>query len=140
MKPTGNEAHIRTRISAQTPGSPVEMFRTPIPGFCEPAFRQYIPAPNRIVTAMPEYCLFLNQSWNFETLAAIHAGKISNYQTDLFIPIFEQIEKDSKTKYSDKSISYSIVADHIRALSFAISDGAFLSNEGRGYILRKILI
>ena len=83
------------------------------------------------------------------------SGTISNYETDIFRPIFGELEKLSGKKYtstlpdSDPSairnpqsaidVAFRVVADHIRALSFAITDGIIPSNEGRGYVLRRVL-
>ena len=83
------------------------------------------------------------------------SGTISNYETDVFRPIFDELEKLSGKKYastlpdrnqSDRrnpqsaiDVAFRVVADHIRALSFAIADGIIPSNEGRGYVLRRIL-
>src|SRR6266702_3674963 len=80
---------------------------------------------------------------------------ISNYETDIFRPIFDELEKLSGKKYAstlpDRSqpstlnsqqatdVAFRVIADHIRALSFAIADGIIPSNEGRGYVLRRIL-
>lgn len=81
----------------------------------------------------------IDTGMGLERLAAIYTKKDSNYMTDLFMPIFERIEKDSGVSFSEKLASFSIISDHIRALTCSLSDGAFPSNEGRGYILRKIL-
>jgi alanyl-tRNA synthetase len=84
------------------------------------------------------------------------SGTVSNYETDVFRPIFDEIEKLSGKKYTSSlpdssqpldgstsqqsvDIAFRVVADHIRALSFAIADGIIPSNEGRGYVLRRIL-
>src|SRR2546423_734014 len=82
------------------------------------------------------------------------SGTVSNYDTDVFRPIFDEIEKLSGKKCastlpksgvaheSDQGkidIAFRVIADHIRALSFAIADGIIPSNEGRGYVLRRIL-
>src|SRR5437899_2038148 len=79
---------------------------------------------------------------------------ISNYETDIFRPIFDLIEKLSGKKYSSTlppagstgtnaqekiDVAFRVIADHIRTLSFAIADGIQPSNEGRGYVLRRIL-
>jgi alanyl-tRNA synthetase/REP element-mobilizing transposase RayT len=79
---------------------------------------------------------------------------ISNYETDVFRPIFDEIEKLSGKKYGSTlpstgstgdseqekvDIAFRVIADHIRTLSFAIADGIQPSNEGRGYVLRRIL-
>ncbi len=77
----------------------------------------------------------------FERLYSLLNGKDSNYHTDLFLPIIEGIEEISGKKYRDKNneVAFQVISDHIRALSFAIADGGMFSNEGRGYILRKII-
>jgi len=67
-------------------------------------------------------------------------GKKSNYNTDLFLPIIHKISEKTGKEYIGENISpMNAIADHIRALTFAISDGALPSNEGRGYVLRRIL-
>ncbi|MBU1076345.1 MAG: alanine--tRNA ligase, partial [Spirochaetes bacterium] len=75
----------------------------------------------------------------FERLYAIIQNKRSNYHTDLFTPLMDQLEKLSGKKYGSLETSFQVIADHIRALTFAIGDGGHFSNEGRGYVLRKIL-
>jgi len=87
------------------------------------------------------------------------SGTISNYETDIFRPIFDEIEKLSGKKYTstlpssfgpdgrlrpstqleEVDTAFRVIADHIRTLSFAIADGITPSNEGRGYVLRRIL-
>src|SRR4026209_2331165 len=82
------------------------------------------------------------------------SGTVSNYETDIFRPIFDEIEKLSGEKYDSTlpkhgtagegdhekiDVAFRVIADHIRALSFAIADGIIPSNEGRGYVLRRIL-
>jgi alanyl-tRNA synthetase len=84
------------------------------------------------------------------------SGTISNYETDIFRPIFDEIEKLSGKKYASTlpaknsqpstinpqlsvDIAFRVIADHIRTLSFAIADGIIPSNEGRGYVLRRVL-
>ena len=62
----------------------------------------------------------------------------STFDTDLFIPILEQIEEISKVKY-DGSAYFKIIADHVRTLTMALSDGAIFENTGRGYVLRRLL-
>lgn len=66
--------------------------------------------------------------------------KNSNYETDLFMPIIQKIAKLSGVDYHPESgVSHRVIADHIRCLCFALADGGFPSNEGRGYVLRRIL-
>ncbi|MGH9718485.1 MAG: alanine--tRNA ligase, partial [Candidatus Acidiferrales bacterium] len=77
-----------------------------------------------------------------ERLAAVLQGKISNFDTDLFMPLIREAEQHVDAKYGrDPKVdpSFRIVADHARATTFLIADGVIPSNEGRGYVLRKIM-
>ena len=74
-----------------------------------------------------------------ERLTSVMQNKKNNYDTDLFIPIIQAIEKETDISSSDNPIPFRVIADHIRMLSVAISDGVLPSNEGRGYVLRRIL-
>lgn len=76
-----------------------------------------------------------------ERLAAIFQGAKTNFETDLFLPIIREVEKLSGKTYDPDgdNMSFKVIADHIRALSFAIGDGALPGNEGRGYVLRRLL-
>ncbi|QBG48352.1 alanine--tRNA ligase [Verrucomicrobia bacterium S94] len=81
------------------------------------------------------------------------SGVISNYETDVFTPIFKTLEKMSGKSYTSTlpkdpakqteqeavDVAFRVIADHIRCLSFSIADGILPSNEGRGYVLRRIL-
>ena len=73
-----------------------------------------------------------------ERMCCVMQGTETNYETDLFMPYMKKIEEISGIKYNGQ-MSFKVIADHIRTLTFAISDGAILSNEGRGYVLRRIL-
>lgn len=73
-----------------------------------------------------------------ERLACVMQGSKTNFETDLFLPIINEIEKLTNIKY-DGQESFKIIADHIRTITFAVGDGALFSNEGRGYVLRRLL-
>ena len=91
----------------------------------------------------------------FERLCMALQGKTSNYDTDVFTPLIEKIEKITRLKYtpneiilneSEESIKQNktniairVVADHVRAVTFAIADGQLPSNNGAGYVIRRIL-
>ena len=77
-----------------------------------------------------------------ERLAAVMQGVGSNYQTDLFVPLVERVAEVVGQAYdaeSEEGVSYRVLADHARAVAFLLGDGVFPSNEGRGYVLRRIL-
>jgi len=136
-------------------------------------FIQFNANPDGMFTPLPQR--HVDTGMGFERVTAIiqgtknftdFSGTISNYETDIFRPIFDELEKLSKKKYSSTlpivgrlcetpaadtaalqnqneqekiDIAFRVIADHIRALSFAIADGIIPSNEGRGYVLRRIL-
>jgi len=76
-----------------------------------------------------------------ERLTAVLQKADSSFETDLFMPVIQRIEEISGKKYfsDERGTSFRVIADHIRSLVFALSDGAIPSNEGRGYVLRKML-
>jgi alanyl-tRNA synthetase len=125
-------------------------------------FIQFNANPDSSFTPLPQR--HVDTGMGFERVTAIIQGTknltdfsstISNYETDIFCPIFDELEKLSGKKYAstlpDRSqpstlnpqlsvdVAFRVIADHIRALSFAIADGIIPSNEGRGYVLRRIL-
>lgn len=73
-----------------------------------------------------------------ERIASVMQGARTNFETDLFMPIIAEVEKISSRTY-DGQASFKIIADHVRTIVFALSDGALFSNEGRGYVLRRLL-
>jgi len=84
----------------------------------------------------------IDTGMGLERLAAVIQGVKSNYDTDLFQPIIRFVEKISGKTYKeneDNDISIRVIADHSRAVTFLIGDGIMPSNEGRGYVLRRIL-
>lgn len=93
----------------------------------------YEPLPNKNI----------DTGMGLERLVSILQDAPTNFETDLFMPIIKEIEKISNgKKYGEKNqddISFKVIADHLRAVSFAIGDGALPSNEGRGYVLRRLL-
>ncbi len=114
---------------------------------------------NRVAdgTLHPLPAKHVDTGMGFERICAVLQGKKSNYDTDVFTPIFDAIQKktgaaayggvlESDVKgQADKrddlmrDVSYRVIADHLRCLTFALTDGAVPSNEGRGYVLRRIL-
>jgi alanyl-tRNA synthetase len=76
-----------------------------------------------------------------ERVAAALQGTYNNYDTDIFVPIMKKIEEISGKKYSDEKnkAAFRVVADHIRSSTMLITDGVIPSNEGRGYVLRRII-
>lgn len=93
----------------------------------------YEPLPNKNI----------DTGMGLERVVSILQDAPTNFETDLFMPIIEKVEVLSKVKkYGEDSIddiSFKVIADHVRAVSFAIGDGALPSNEGRGYVLRRLL-
>ncbi len=76
-----------------------------------------------------------------ERVCRVLQGVDSNYSTDLFTPLLQSISENTGTQDAEGEIgvAYRVIADHLRSLSFAIADGAIPSNEGRGYVLRRML-
>lgn len=74
----------------------------------------------------------------FERFASVIQGAKTNFETDLFMPIIKKIEEISNISYEGQ-IEFKIIADHIRTVTMALADGAMMSNEGRGYVLRRLL-
>lgn len=84
----------------------------------------------------------IDTGMGLERMVSIIQDAPTNFETDLFLPIIAKVEELSGKKYgSDKQmdVSFKVIADHIRSLAFAIGDGALPSNEGRGYVLRRLL-
>ena len=73
-----------------------------------------------------------------ERVACVMQGVETNYDTDLFMPIIKKTEELTGVKYEGQ-MAFKVIADHVRSTVFALSDGATFSNEGRGYVLRRIL-
>ena len=76
----------------------------------------------------------------FERICSVLQQKVSNYDTDIFTPLIEKVAELSGRSYDgNDAIAMRVIADHIRTLSIAISDGVLPSNDGRGYVLRRLL-
>jgi alanyl-tRNA synthetase len=90
---------------------------------------------------LPKPCV--DTGAGLERIAAVMQGKLSNFDTDLFTPLIAKAAELTGTTYKDgesrSDASLRIIADHSRAATFLISDGVLPANEGRGYVLRKIL-
>ena len=101
-------------------------------------FIQYNRDKAGVLTPLPHK--HIDTGMGFERIVRVLQNKKSNYETDVFTPLTENICKIVNKKYEGENISsINAIADHIRCLSFAIADGAIPSNEGRGYVLRRIL-
>src|SRR5688572_2810061 len=86
----------------------------------------------------------IDTGMGLERITAVIQGKVSNYDTDLFTPLLEAIGERAGRRYGASlddpgDISMRVIADHLRAMTFLISDGVLPSNEWRGYVLREIM-
>src|SRR5690554_6573272 len=89
---------------------------------------------------------FVDTGAGFERLCRVLQNKRSNYDTDIFVPIIKEISEITGKDYmpaikpeEKEGLEHRVIADHIRTLTVAIADGGYPSNEGRGYVLRRIL-
>ncbi len=82
----------------------------------------------------------IDTGMGLERLVCIVQNGETNFDTDLFLPVIRAVEKKSKKPYAgENKMAYRVIADHIRTVTFALADGALFSNEGRGYVLRRLL-
>jgi alanyl-tRNA synthetase len=103
-------------------------------------FMQFERSPEGGLTPLPKPSI--DTGAGLERMAAVVQGKRSNYDTDLFQNIIRAIEKVAGKRYeaaSDDGVSMRVIADHARATTFLVGDGVLPSNEGRGYVLRRIM-
>ncbi len=102
-------------------------------------FIQYDRGRDGVLTPLP--ARHVDTGMGFERMLRILQDVDSNYETDVFRPLMNHIGALSKHPCAegDAAVAFRVLADHVRALAFAISDGAIPSNEGRGYVLRRIL-
>ncbi|RMD60343.1 MAG: alanine--tRNA ligase, partial [Nitrospirae bacterium] len=103
-------------------------------------FMQYNRDENGYLSPLPKPSI--DTGMGLERLAAVLQKKHDNFESDLFMPIIKKIEELTGINYgknSENDISIKVIADHIRAATFTISEGLVPSNEGRGYVLRRII-
>ena len=158
-----SELHVDLTPAGDTRGSLVNAGDARCIEIWNLVFIQFNANPDGTFTPLP--ARHVDTGMGFERVTAIiqgtknftdFTGTISNYETDIFRPIFDEIEKLSGHKYGSTlpetgsqlstlnsqlatDIAFRVIADHIRTLGFAIADGIQPSNEGRGYVLRRIL-
>src|SRR5438093_4401151 len=172
-----SELHVDLTPDGDTRGSLVNQEDPRCIEIWNLVFIQFNASPDGTFVPLPQR--HVDTGMGFERVTAIiqgtrnltdFSGTISNYETDVFRPIFDEIEKLSEKKYESTlplvgqarrlprgeegsrsgrptndpeqekiDVAFRVIADHIRALSFAIADGIVPSNEGRGYVLRRIL-
>ena len=83
----------------------------------------------------------IDTGMGLERLVCLVQGGETNFDTDLFLPIIHETEKYTSCSYqvNENKMAFRVIADHIRTVTFALADGALFSNEGRGYVLRRVL-
>ncbi|KAI9731544.1 MAG: Alanine--tRNA ligase [Cirrosporium novae-zelandiae] len=110
-------------------------------------FIQYNREPDKSLRPLPSK--HVDTGMGFERLVSVLQDKLSNYDTDVFTPLFKRIQEVTGAReYTGKfgaedadgiDTAYRVIADHVRTLTFAISDGGIPNNEGRGYVVRRVL-
>src|SRR5699024_3607580 len=103
-------------------------------------FSQFNHNPDVTYTPLPKKNI--DTGMGLERITSIVQDVPTNFETDLFLPIIRQIETFANVKYGEAKetdTAFKVIADHIRTVAFAIGDGALPSNEGRGYVLRRLL-
>ena len=103
-------------------------------------FSEFNHNPDHTYTPLPKQNI--DTGMGLERMASVVQDVPTNFDTDLFIPIIRKTEEISGKVYGDSKendVAFKVIADHIRTVAFAIGDGALPSNEGRGYVLRRLL-
>lgn len=103
-------------------------------------FSQFNHNPDGSYTPLPKKNI--DTGMGLERMASVVQDVATNYDTDLFMPIIAATEEISGVKYGTgtaSDVAFKVIADHIRTVAFAVGDGALPSNEGRGYVLRRLL-
>ncbi len=103
-------------------------------------FSEFNHNPDGSYTPLPKKNI--DTGMGLERMASVVQNVPTNFDTDLFLPIIRETERLSGERYrtdSEKDTAFKVIADHIRTVAFAVGDGALPSNEGRGYVLRRLL-
>ncbi|GAB2554780.1 alanine--tRNA ligase [Gracilibacillus alcaliphilus] len=103
-------------------------------------FSEFNHNPDDTYTPLPKKNI--DTGMGLERLVSVIQDTKTNFETDLFLPIIKETEKLANTTYrvqEETDVAFKVIADHIRTVTFAVSDGALPSNEGRGYVLRRLL-
>lgn len=103
-------------------------------------FSQFNHNPDDTYTPLPKKNI--DTGMGLERLMSVIQNTKTNFETDLFLPIIKKTEQISGLKYgesNERDTAFKVIVDHVRTVSFAIGDGALPSNEGRGYVLRRLL-
>ncbi|TDM04420.1 alanine--tRNA ligase [Macrococcus carouselicus] len=103
-------------------------------------FSEFNHNPDHTYSPLPKQNI--DTGMGLERMASVSQNVRTNYDTDLFMPIIQETEHLSGKSYGtdpDMDVAFKVIADHIRTVAFAIGDGALPSNEGRGYVLRRLL-
>ncbi|QDP40696.1 alanine--tRNA ligase [Radiobacillus deserti] len=103
-------------------------------------FSQFNHNPDDTYTPLPKKNI--DTGMGLERMVCVIQDTPTNFETDLFMPIIQKTEQIASVKYGEskeKDEAFKVIADHIRTVAFAVSDGALPSNEGRGYVLRRLL-
>ncbi|PLS01251.1 alanine--tRNA ligase [Neobacillus cucumis] len=103
-------------------------------------FSQFNHNPDGTYTPLPKKNI--DTGMGLERMASVVQNVPTNFDTDLFIPIIRAAEEISGVSYGvdkESDVAFKVIADHIRTVAFAVGDGALPSNEGRGYVLRRLL-
>ncbi|NCU18286.1 alanine--tRNA ligase [Pallidibacillus pasinlerensis] len=103
-------------------------------------FSQFNHNPDGTYTPLPNKNI--DTGMGLERMASVIQDAKTNFETDLFMPIIQQTEAIAGVRYGEddeRDVAFKVIADHIRTVAFAVGDGALPSNEGRGYVLRRLL-
>ncbi|UOQ46295.1 alanine--tRNA ligase [Halobacillus salinarum] len=103
-------------------------------------FSQFNHNPDDTYTPLPKKNI--DTGMGLERIVSVIQEKRTNFETDLFMPIIKATERMANVQYMDddkKDVAFKVIADHMRTVTFAVGDGALPSNEGRGYVLRRLL-